>query len=356
MATNYPSSLDSFINPQPWDSTVTISHAWQHDNINDAVTALETKVWVNNSTVTNSIDYLLKANPEWFLINWQIVVSESWWNLTVALKWLNWQDPSATNPVYVRIGNTIRSVTSALSVTKNAATNWFNAWSSELATQLINYFTYLWYNSTDWVVIWFARIPYAKTYWDFSATTTNAKYCAISTITNATSTDIYVNIWRFSATLSATPWFTWSISGTGNVINRPIYETDIINFNPVLTGITIWNWTVFWSYQIIGNRCYINTAWYTADSTTSFSWTQAISLPFSTSNSAWNNNWWRVNMNGWGQCAWSVYTFSWNISSLGNTYNPFTSSSPTVAVTNLVPGVWAANTNNFLYFSGNYII
>ena len=44
MATNYPSSLDSFTNPTATDTldSATVPHAAQHDNINDAVLAIET--------------------------------------------------------------------------------------------------------------------------------------------------------------------------------------------------------------------------------------------------------------------------------------------------------------------------
>lgn len=46
MATNYPSSLDSFINPTATDTldSATVPHAGQHDNINDAVLAIETEL------------------------------------------------------------------------------------------------------------------------------------------------------------------------------------------------------------------------------------------------------------------------------------------------------------------------
>jgi hypothetical protein len=43
---------------------------------------------------------------------------------------MNGSDPSVSNPVYIRIGDTVRSITSALSVTKNAGTNWFNDFTS----------------------------------------------------------------------------------------------------------------------------------------------------------------------------------------------------------------------------------
>jgi len=42
MATNFPSSADSFTNPSSSDSMATVSHAGQHTDINDAVEAIET--------------------------------------------------------------------------------------------------------------------------------------------------------------------------------------------------------------------------------------------------------------------------------------------------------------------------
>ena len=142
---------------------------------------------------------------------YQIVPTVASNNLTVALKTLSGNDPSALDPVRIRIGNTIHSITSALSVTKNAGTNWSNAGSAELATKEIDYFVYLGYNATDGVVLGFSRIPYGALYSDFSATTTEDKYCAISTITNATASDVYTNIGRFAATLSAGAGYTWSV-------------------------------------------------------------------------------------------------------------------------------------------------
>ena len=59
MATNFPSSLDSFTNPSGTDAmdSVTVPHATQHANLNDAVEALEAKVGVDGSAVTGSLDY-----------------------------------------------------------------------------------------------------------------------------------------------------------------------------------------------------------------------------------------------------------------------------------------------------------
>jgi|DEB0MinimDraft_6_1074348.scaffolds.fasta_scaffold60889_2 hypothetical protein len=65
MATNFPGSLDSFTNPSASDAmdSVTVPHADQHANLNDAVEALESKVGVDGSAVTSSLDYKVNALP-----------------------------------------------------------------------------------------------------------------------------------------------------------------------------------------------------------------------------------------------------------------------------------------------------
>lgn len=285
---NYPTSLDTLTNPTSTDPQNNPSHSGQHADANDAIEALQVKVGANSSAVAASHDYILNHPheklfgaihaPSGFLLNGQIVPSVASNNLTVALKTLAGNDPSATNPIYVRIGNTIRTITSALSVTKNAGTNWCASGSAELATKEIDYFVYLGYNATDGVVLGYSRIPYGALYGDFSATTTNEKHCAISTITNAAAGDNYVNIGRFAATLSAGAGYTWTVPTftEKNLINRPIYETRGSDWTPTvsatesmtvaLAGTDEWK-----RYQIIGRRMFIQyTCIHTRGGTASF--------------------------------------------------------------------------------------
>jgi hypothetical protein len=172
------------------------------------------------------------------LINGKIVPTVASNNLTVAIKTLTDTDPSATNPVGIWIGNNLRWITSSLSIAANAGTNWFASGSAELATREIDYFAYIGYNATDGITLGYARIPYAKLYSDFSATTTNEKYARISTITNAASGDNYINIGRFAATLSATASFNWSVPSftNANLIQEPVYETRYLSYTPTLSG------------------------------------------------------------------------------------------------------------------------
>jgi len=178
------------------------------------------------------------CGPNAFMTNGVITVTVVSNNLTVAIKTIAGADPSATDPVKFRIGNVYRLITSAISVTKNAATNWCNAGATETAAKEIDYFVYLGYNATDGVTIGFSRIPNANIYSDFSATTTNEKYCAISTITNAAAGDNYVNIGRFAATLSAGAGYTWSVPTftAVNLIQKPIFETRYLTWIPTISS------------------------------------------------------------------------------------------------------------------------
>lgn len=61
MPTNFPSSIDAFVNPSPLSSLsgVGVSHHLQHTNANDAIEALQAKVGVTGATVIASIDFRL---------------------------------------------------------------------------------------------------------------------------------------------------------------------------------------------------------------------------------------------------------------------------------------------------------
>jgi len=54
MASNYPTSLDTFTNPTTSDSLNSPSHSLQHANANDAIEALETKVGVGSASASSA--------------------------------------------------------------------------------------------------------------------------------------------------------------------------------------------------------------------------------------------------------------------------------------------------------------
>lgn len=201
-----------------------------HANLSYAHTTAEEVRMILPSVFLNTFQELTEGS----IINGKITPTVGSNNLTVTLQTKAGATPSATDPVFVMLGGVLRVITSALSVTKNAGTNWCNSGSTELATKEIDYFVYLGYNATDGVTIGFSRYPGANQYSDFSVTTTNEKYCAISTITNAASTDYYDVIGRFAATLSAGAGYTWTVPTFTaiNLIQGQIYETRWLNWLP----------------------------------------------------------------------------------------------------------------------------
>lgn len=177
------------------------------------------------------------SGPQAFGDNYVITPSVATNDLTVALKTVAGADPSAGDPITIRIGNTKRTITAALSVTKNDGTNWCNAGGTELAGKDIDFFVYLIQETgaSAGTKIGFSRIPYARTMADFVNTTTNEKYIPGSW-TNFNATDEVENIGRFRAQLSATAAHNWSMP-TSVVINRPIDETDWLTWQPAYTSI-----------------------------------------------------------------------------------------------------------------------
>lgn len=201
----------------------------------ETLTGTDTSRAVTPDGLQDKINFANINAHRGFLVNGKISPTVASDNLTVAIKGLDGNDPSATNPVYCRIGDTVRSITAALSVTKNAGTNWCDSGGTELATKEVDYFVYLGYNATDGVVIGFSRIPHASEYDSFSTTTTDEEYCAISTISNAAAGDDYELIGRFAATLSAGAGYTWTVPTytNKNLVQRPVYETRLLDWTTV---------------------------------------------------------------------------------------------------------------------------
>lgn len=174
-------------------------------------------------------------------LHYKLSVTVSSNNLTVALKHVNGTDPSTTNPIWFLINSTWRACTAALSVTKNAGTNWFNSGGSELATKEIDYFAYIIWNTTpatDIIDLAFSRLPWGRVFSDFSTTTTAEKCIAWANASQPTGTDDCILIGRFAATLSATASFNWSVPTftSANLIHEPVYETRWLDWTPAYSG------------------------------------------------------------------------------------------------------------------------
>ena len=233
------------------------------------VTMDQAEVWVAKSSTLLSIYNLFKTTYDTVyakylgdadFYKYSIVTSVASWNLTVALKNYEGNDPTPSKPVKIQIGGVIRTITADLSLSPwywTTWTNWYNAGSTELATKEIDFFAYLRVSSDNSIRLFHARIPYANTMADFSAsgTYTNEKYWMDSGGIPAT-TDSVVNIGRFNAILSGGAWYTWSIPATSVIINSPCYETREFDMNIIPN----WSWTItsidgisWMKYKISGN-------------------------------------------------------------------------------------------------------
>lgn len=166
--------------------------------------------------------------------NYTIVPSVSSNNLTVELKTMAGTDASATDPIIIKIGDTLYSITAAASITANAGTNWMTLGNSETATKDVDLFLYAIYETgaAAGVKIGFARIPYATTMADFSSTSTALTYIK-GNYTNKNATDKVAVIGRFNAILSGGAGYTWSLT-TAAIINRPIYTTRWLTYVPTV--------------------------------------------------------------------------------------------------------------------------
>ncbi|MGA1048132.1 MAG: hypothetical protein ACO3UU_08980, partial [Minisyncoccia bacterium] len=166
------------------------------------------------------------------LINGFIRVTVASNNLTVAISTSSSSqvDPTASNPVYVWIGGTLRSITSVLSCNSNAGFNLCNSGSSELVNREIDYFVYIGNRTSDnTLFLGFSRIPYARVITDFSDTANNDKYVRFGdgSFNPSSTIGAITNIGRFAATLSAGPSHNWSVPAftNANLIQEPVYET-----------------------------------------------------------------------------------------------------------------------------------
>ena len=90
MTTNYPTSIDTFVNPTSNDSLNSPSHSQQHANLNDAMVAVQTKLGygnankvaiylINETTVTSNataiISNVFTSTYAKYLVTWQLLTT-----------------------------------------------------------------------------------------------------------------------------------------------------------------------------------------------------------------------------------------------------------------------------------------
>jgi hypothetical protein len=258
-----------------------------------------TRTGYTNNTI-NSVEYsknlipsgynysaLPYLTPQGVLQNGYIDVSVTSNNLTVRILNSNGQTPSLTNPVFVNIAGTMQRISSVLSITRNAGTNWLNSGSAELATQEIDYFVYIGFNtSTGNLNIGLSRIPSGRVGIDFSFTNTDSRGIIFSE-TGFAATDNVVNTGRFAATLSAGAGYTWSVPTftNANLIQEPMYESRELTSTHTITwsgGTTSPSTTTsVMRYQVIGNKLKFNSWFYDAGTGAKNRTNANIVLPFS---------------------------------------------------------------------------
>ena len=211
-----------------------------------------------------------------------IALSVAGGNLTVALKYINGTDPSVSQKLTFRVGDTEYVLQAAMSFTKNAATNWANLGSAEMAALPHDLFLYAIGETGGSAGLKFgwSRISWAKTMGDFVNTNTNELYIA-GNWTNFNSADFVTPIGRFRVQLSAGGAYTWS-NPSPSVINRPIFEGDWLNWTPVFGGFSANPTSVYARYKIIhGAVRWIHRA--NADGTSNAT-TFTFTLPFTPKN------------------------------------------------------------------------
>lgn len=190
-------------------------------------------VSISGTTVRVFTD--VEDGPQAFGYNYVITPSVSSGALTVALKTIAGNDPSPTDKLVFRVGDSRKEITSAFSHTIPTGTNWCNAGGSEIGEQQTDWFVYL-INETGasaGLKIGISRIPYAQTMSDFVNSSTNEKYIAGNWV-NFNNSDKVENIGLISATLSSINR-VWSMVNP-YTISRPVYETRWMNWSPTYSA------------------------------------------------------------------------------------------------------------------------
>ena len=270
------------------------------------VTMDQAEVWVAKTSTLASIYNLFKTTYDTLyakylwdadFYKYSITTSVASGNLTVALKNYEGNDPTPSKPVKIQIGGVVMTITSATSFTRSAGNNILNMWSAELATKEVDLFTYLFFYSNAWgwakMAIAYSRKPNWNTIADFSYDALLENWIDYPYDTNLPTSTIPVqNIWRFNAILSAGAGYTWSIPATSVIVNRPIYETRWLDWQPSVTAsgsMTIASlWFAEAKYKISGDSLSINySATYTTGWTASSDVISTVPFTFLSSSILW---------------------------------------------------------------------
>jgi hypothetical protein len=177
----------------------------------------------DNSQLMNAIGLLGRG-----MCNGKIVPSVAGNNLTVAIKTLNGNDPSTTNPVYVRIGDYLRKISAALYITVTGGTNnWHRI------SHTYDLFVYLGWSSTNQrVEISLCPQPTYRAYPAANPAAPETRRLMSASGSNSAASFIVNDLMQVcgridSVVESAANNFT-SVT-TSNVISYPIYHTNYLS-------------------------------------------------------------------------------------------------------------------------------
>lgn len=198
----------------------------------------------------DELDDKLIEVDEKIITPYRLSVSVASNDLIVALKDKDGNDPSPSSPVRVQIGSTMRTISSALSITIPDGTNWFNSGSVELGTLLVPYFVYLvWDSNSSAVALTIARKSHYRIVASTMSTTTSENH--IYGYSGFTAGDDMANIGYFEATLS--------LSGTGHLWTVPTFTND--NLKHEKTLVSRWRtWNPVWTALGSGTPTYGSVA------------------------------------------------------------------------------------------------
>lgn len=160
-------------------------------------------------------------------------------NVIFAIKDSDGNDATADKPLNFDIAGSIRKLTGALSLQVNAGTSVWNLGATEFANLIQELFIYIgWRASTSSCFLFVSRLPNLREVADAHTTATNERYGAASGAAPVGS-DPLALLGRVNIQNSGTASFNWSIPASNQIINRPIYETNWLDWNPTLTGFSV---------------------------------------------------------------------------------------------------------------------
>jgi len=204
--------------------------------------------------------------------------------ITVAVQHEDGNNPSTDRPLYFKIGDNLRAVTGALSVSIPKATNWFNAGGAELGGQVVPYFVYVvWDSNSTAVALTISRKAHYRVVASGMSTTTNENH--IYGYSGFVDGNNMVNIGYFEATLSLGGGYLWSVATftTANLRSIPTFESQPVSWTPALSRLggaySNLPTLIYATYQVIGDRVYYGTT-YTQHGTPGSSGYQTVTLPF----------------------------------------------------------------------------